>query len=206
MSYSYILWLTGVDSLLRRATDSDGTHDCYDELLRLMMTRHVGNDDRSTVTSIAGGLILNQRGKKVALISADSYTPEQMRDDILAHSLTHVIFLRTTGQAPRQRYVEAAADLGMSFIKQQLPDPVLIQSEPETGIAPSPAGATSFLINIDRSKHYHAGRDINLNETSGDNRPRKGKRISIAGIVALIGEIVGAVTGGCSIISAILGL
>lgn len=211
MEHNYVLWLTGVDTMLRRY----GSRDCEDasddlchEIASYLQERSGQNASKAQVVETAYGLQIRLRGKRMAIVSSGNYTPEQMSEDVRAHDLTHVIFLRTAGQvAPRMRYVEEAQNLGLSFIKQQLPDPVLIREEPMTDDFTPPNGFTACLISIDNSKHYNAGGDIIIgsNNNSGDDgkKAKKSRWRSVVKTARVIGEIIAAVADGCSVISMI---
>lgn len=211
MEHNYVLWLTGVDTMLRRygcRLRDEAADDLCHEIASFLRERSGQNTSSAQVVETGYGLRLMLRGKRMAIVNSDSYTPEQMSEDVRANDLTHVIFLRTATQAaPRMRYVEAAQSLGLSFIKQQLPDPVLIRDEPMTHDSTPPNGFTASLINIDNSKHYTAGGDIiigdNNNSGDGGKKAKKSRWRSVVKTARVVGEIIAAVADGCSVISMI---
>lgn len=211
MEHNYVLWLTGIDTMLRRygcRCRDEAADDLCHEIASFLRERSGQNTSRTQVVETGYGLRLMLRGKKMAIVRSDCYTPEQMSEDVRAHDLTHVIFLRTAVQAaPRIRYVEAAQNLGLSFIKQQLPDPVLIRDEPMTDDSTPPKGFTSFVINVDNSTSYNAGGDIiigsNNNSGEGGKKAKKSRWRSVVKTARVIGEIIAAVADGCSVISMI---
>ncbi|MDE5607533.1 MAG: hypothetical protein K2I64_01215 [Muribaculaceae bacterium] len=197
MQNHYILWLTGVDSLLKRDGDSPSPHETdetYREICTTVANTISQRHNRATVKYISGGCIVEGGDKRMALISSPGYTPEQMHEDITTHDLTHVVFLRSPRQFTRQRYVEVAADLDFSFFKQQMPDPVLFRG---ISTAPDPHTPLNFTQNITYNININApitvnsgtmkGNTINNNSNNNNNSPKKSWKDYAVNLLVSIG-------------------
>ncbi len=223
MNNGYILWLTGMEPLLRRAVSSGESVDPESVYFEIGSAVADALNIRNNLTAISRfrfGWILESNSMRVAIIAAEVYSPQQMHRDIIEQCLTHVVFLRTPRQFTRQRYVEVAADMNFSFFKQQLPDPILLPGNtsrlptdtPE--IYPyTPEGLTSFLnIKIDRSTHITINGDMNGgNINTGKqvcqtlNESGKSRKSWKEYATDLLINIIGGLVTNCGFFSALSG-
>ncbi len=162
MNNGYILWMTGVDTLFKNwyaenrfgisdAEELDVTLVLYEFYKHLYshIVNHIGQLGDRIIESYFEdeNMYLKTKKNKYAVIMSAHYSPERMESDISCNGITNVIFVRPQRQWARHKYVMVASGYGLSFFKQQIPEPVY--------------NTVHSFITIDRSVHIHVNGDGN---------------------------------------------
>ncbi len=166
MQDNYILWLTGLDTILRREQPALGPREIDSictEICNSVAEKLLEGKTVAKVRPFPGGRIAELGRKRVALIAAPDYSPERLEADVAERGLTHVVFLRAPRPYTRRRFVEVAAGLQFSFFKQQMPDPVLIRHKEPASDPHTPDGFTAMLRTGDPAPGPNVNITVNIN-------------------------------------------
>lgn len=143
MSNGYILWLTGINTLLKNnrpassvnprftaivKNEDDSFNEVYREVfenLEASLRNHI--DRRLSRDWI---LIINdEKSQQVIEVVADlNYTAEDLEHDITALGVDRVIFLRAPINCRLSGLKKVAEKVGFAFVKQQIPKPLYAPS------------------------------------------------------------------------------
>lgn len=151
MSNGYILWLTGINTLLKNnrpassvnprftaivENEDNSFNEVYREVFENLEASLRNHIDRKL--SRDWTLIINdEKSHQVVEVVADlNYTAEDLEHDIIALGVNRVIFLRAPINCRLSGLKKVAEKVGFAFVKQQIPKPLYAPSFSEDNIVP----------------------------------------------------------------------
>lgn len=152
MESNYILWLNGVDKLLKRIAPAYVLHSLnssYDELCRQL---EESLQEEAVVKPFRGGIIVSGNHKRIALITKN-YSPEKMYQYIKEYRLTNIVFLHHP-KTVNDKYIAVGAALNFSFFKQNLPEPVYVANSSELASDEANEALAAFIWRENMPNEY----------------------------------------------------